>query len=137
MASSITFAGATLWADNSTGVGRPRARIVAPGYRKIMVFVPAYGTYIEKNLGAEPGQVIIECRYWVTGEQRESLESTIEGANDDVGVLALVLNSGSASYNRCTLFSPGEIIRTDRQVKFPGGSTLEEVAGIFQFQRLR
>lgn len=136
MASSIVFAGTTIWSDSSTGVRRPTVRIVTPGYRKLLVFVPGFGTYIQKILGQEPGGFLIQCAYWVTGEEREALADALSEKNADVGVLQLNLNGGTESHNRMTLAEPAEFERTNRQNKFPGGSTKEEVYGIFRFQRL-
>lgn len=133
---TVTFDGTTIWNDAATGVGRVVVFEQLAFQRKSFNFVPAYGGYITKLLGSEPGRIVLVLDYWLNDSEKESLISTVAGKADDTGTLVYLTIDGTRSVNNCTLAAAPDLTRRDIQLRLPSGILKEWNTLVLQFQKV-
>jgi len=130
--SVVTFAGTTLWDDSATGRSRVMDSVKIRSVNWVMEQLPRNGGIIAKDNGDNPDGFIMECLYWLTTAQADTLAETIAGARLGFGDVNFPPNR---TIENCILID-ASMSRTGKQQVVPGSSHTYEYIVLFRFQQL-
>lgn len=76
---AVTFGSTTIWNDATTGIGPVEPDAIRPMPRFEVVALPRNGGKVAKNLGTDPGRMVLVLRYSMSSSDANTLATTLDG----------------------------------------------------------